>query len=133
MAKKVQSFYGTGRRKVASARVWVKPATEAKFMVNDKKVEDYLAYSNWISEALSPLVVTDTLDKIEVFATVEGGGPHGQAGALRHGLARALCEYNPNLRPVLKSNGFLTRDSRMVERKKPGLKKARRRPQFSKR
>ena len=77
--------------------------------------------------------MTETLDKIEVRASVQGGGPHGQAGALRLGLARALCEFNPSLRPALKQAGYLTRDSRIVERKKPGLKKARRKPQFSKR
>jgi small subunit ribosomal protein S9 len=133
MAKKVQTFYGTGRRKNASARVFISPSTEGSYTVNGKDLKTYVGYPSWVDLASAPLVVTDTLDKIEVKATVSGGGVSGQAGALRHGLARALCEYNPNLRPVLKANGFLTRDPRMVERKKPGLKKARRRPQFSKR
>ncbi len=131
--KKASGFYGTGRRKSSAARVWVFPSTEAKFTVNSQSIENYLAYPIWVAEAKDPLVTTDTLDKIEVRATVAGGGPHGQAGALRLGLARALCQYNPNLRPVLKKAGYLTRDPRIVERKKPGLKKARRRPQFSKR
>jgi len=132
-AKKVASFYGTGRRKSSAARVWVYPATEASFTVNAKPIDQYLCYAIWVAEAQDPLMITDTLDKIEVRATVKGGGPHGQAGALRMGLARALCQYNPNLRPVLKKAGLLTRDARIVERKKPGLKKARRKPQFSKR
>ncbi len=133
MAKKTQSFYGTGRRKTSSARVWVVPSTEARFTVNQKTIDEYLAYPIWVAEAKDPLVVTDTLDKVEIKATVTGGGPHGQAGALRLGVARALIEYNPTFRPVLKKAGFLTRDARIVERKKPGLKKARRKPQFSKR
>jgi len=130
---KVKQFYGTGRRKAASARVFVYPSTEGKFTVNKRSVQEYLPTTIWTKEVLEPLVVTETVDKIEVKATVKGGGPHGQAGALRLGLARALVQYNPNLRPVLKEAGMLTRDARIVERKKPGLKKARRKPQFSKR
>ncbi len=130
---KSKVFYGTGRRKASSARVWVIPSTESGYNVNKKHLDDYLCSSLWIYEAKQPLEVTETLDKIEVKATVKGGGPRGQAGALKLGLSRALIEYNPNLRPVLKKAGLLTRDSRIVERKKPGFKKARRRPQFSKR
>jgi len=130
---KVKQFYGTGRRKAASARVFVYPSTEGKFTVNKRSVQEYLPTTIWTKEVLEPLVVSETVDKIEVKATVKGGGPHGQAGALRLGLARALVQYNPNLRPVLKEAGMLTRDARIVERKKPGLKKARRKPQFSKR
>ncbi|MCO4780935.1 MAG: 30S ribosomal protein S9 [Candidatus Cloacimonetes bacterium] len=130
---KVEKYYGTGRRKSSSARVWVKPATEAKYTVNEKTVDEYLCGPLWIREAGFPLAVTETLDRIEVWATVKGGGPRGQAGALALGLSRALLKYNPNLRPALKEAGLLTRDSRIVERKKPGLKKARKKPQFSKR
>lgn len=130
---KVKYFYGTGRRKNSSARVRLYPANEGRYTVNKRELKEYLPAEIWSAEALEPLVLTDTLEKIEVRASVQGGGPHGQAGALRLGLARALCEYNPNLRPALKKAGYLTRDSRIVERKKPGLKKARRKPQFSKR
>ena len=130
---KTKDFYGTGRRKRSSARVRVFPATEGKFTVNSKDVKEFLCTDIWVAEATRPLHITETLDKIEVRASVRGGGPHGQAGALSLGLARALIQYNPNLRPVLKKAGLLTRDARIVERKKPGLKKARRKPQFSKR
>lgn len=130
---KVKNFYGTGRRKSSMARVWVFPATEGEFVVNSRTIDEYLPSPLWTSEAQEPLQVTEVADRIRVKATVKGGGPHGQAGALKLGLARALIQYNPNLRPVLKKAGLLTRDARIVERKKPGLKKARRKPQFSKR
>jgi small subunit ribosomal protein S9 len=130
---KIKNFYGTGRRKSSMARVWVFPATEGEFTVNSRTVEEYLPSPLWSSEAKEPLEITEAGDKIRVKATVKGGGPRGQAGALRLGLSRALIQYNPNLRAVLKKAGLLTRDSRIVERKKPGLKKARRKPQFSKR
>ena len=130
---KIKNFYGTGRRKSSMARVWVFPATEGEFTVNSRTVEEYLPSPLWSSEAKEPLEIPEAGDKIRVKATVKGGGPRGQAGALRLGLSRALIQYNPNLRAVLKKAGLLTRDSRIVERKKPGLKKARRKPQFSKR
>lgn len=127
-----QQFYGTGRRKEAVARVFIKPGS-GKFQVNRRPVEDYFKNIAWKNAAVEPLKYTNTLDQLDVLATVKGGGPGGQAGAVRMGLSRALAVFNPELRSGLRKNGFLTRDSRMKERKKYGQKGARKRFQFSKR
>ena len=115
-------FYGTGRRKHSVARVRVYQGT-GKITINGRDIDDYR----------QPLALTETEGKFDIVCTLAGGGVTGQAGALRHGLSRALLQYDPELRPVLKKAGFLTRDPRMKERKKYGLKAARRAPQFSKR
>jgi small subunit ribosomal protein S9 len=125
-------FYGTGRRREAIARVYIKPGA-AKFTVNGRPVEDYFRNVAWHTAAVEPLKFTQMLDQLEVRAQVKGGGVGGQAGAVRMGLSRALSVLNPELRPALRKNGFLTRDPRMKERKKYGQKGARRRFQFSKR
>ena len=125
-------FRGTGRRKKSIARVRLVPG-EGKILVNKKELDDYFNLEALKIRVRSPLQVTDTLNKFDVIAHVEGGGFNGQAGAVCHGIARALLEADHEYRPVLKTKGLLTRDSRMKERKKYGLKKARRAPQFSKR
>ncbi|MBU4532364.1 MAG: 30S ribosomal protein S9 [Eubacteriales bacterium] len=125
-------FYGTGRRKNAIARVFLMPG-RGKLVVNDKNVPDYFGRRTLEMIVKQPLEVTGTVGRFDLRATVNGGGISGQAGAVRLGIARALIQADPNLRPALKKAGFLTRDPRMVERKKYGLKKARRAPQFSKR
>jgi len=125
-------FYGTGRRKSSVARVYVKPGTGV-ITVNKRDIEDYFGLETLKVVVRQPLVATETTDKYDVIVTVRGGGTTGQAGAIRHGLARALCQADGEFRPVLKKAGYLTRDSRMKERKKYGLKAARRAPQFSKR
>ncbi len=125
-------FYGTGRRKNAIARVFLTPGT-GRITVNGRELGRYLGRDTLEMIVRQPLEATGTLGKFDVRATVTGGGVSGQAGALKLGIARALVQADPNLRPVLKKAGFLTRDPRMVERKKYGLKKARRAPQFSKR
>jgi small subunit ribosomal protein S9 len=125
-------FYGTGRRKNAIARVFLSPGT-GRITVNGRELGRYLGRDTLEMIVRQPLEATGTLGKFDVRATVTGGGVSGQAGALKLGIARALVQADPNLRPVLKKAGFLTRDPRMVERKKYGLKKARRAPQFSKR
>lgn len=125
-------YYATGRRKTSVAKVWIMPGT-GKITVNDKKMEEYFPLETLRIIVKQPLTLTETLSKFDVIAKVMGGGLSGQAGAVRHGIARALVLADPTLRPVLKKAGFLTRDPRMVERKKYGLKKARRAPQFSKR
>ena len=124
--------YGTGRRKNAIARVFVRPGG-GKFEVNGRKVEDYFKNVDWLTRAVEPLKFTNTADQVDVAATCAGGGPGGQSGAVRMGLSRALSVMNPDLRVGLRKNGFLTRDSRMRERKKYGQKGARKRFQFSKR
>ena len=124
--------YGTGRRREAVARVFVKPGA-ARFTVNGRPVEQYFRNVAWHTAAIEPLKFTQMLDQVEVTAMVKGGGVGGQAGAVRMGLSRALSILNPELRPSLRTNGFLTRDSRMKERKKYGQKGARRRFQYSKR
>ena len=124
--------YGTGRRKNAIARVFVR-AGSGKFEVNGHKVDVYFPNVDWLTRAVEPLKFTNTADQVDVMATAAGGGPGGQAGAVRMGLSRALSVMNPDLRPGLRKNGFLTRDSRMRERKKYGQKGARKRFQFSKR
>ncbi|MDN2564928.1 30S ribosomal protein S9 [Aquibium sp. A9E412] len=124
--------YATGKRKDAIARVWVKPGT-GKITVNDKSFEAYFARPVLQMILQQPIVATNRNGQYDVIATVTGGGLSGQAGAVRHGLSKALTHYEPELRPVLKKGGFLTRDSRVVERKKYGRRKARRSFQFSKR
>jgi len=125
-------YYATGRRKESSARVWIKPG-EGKITVNDSDFKDYFPRDTLITMITEPFNLTGTLNAYDVMASIAGGGVSGQAGALRHGISRALLEVNPEFRIILKKEGFLTRDSRIKERKKYGLKKARKRPQFSKR
>ena len=127
-----KQFYGTGRRREAIARVYIK-AGPAKFTVNGRPVDDYFRNVAWHTAAVEPLKFTQMLDQLDVRAQVKGGGVGGQAGAVRMGISRALSLFNPELRPALRKNGFLTRDPRMKERKKYGQKGARRRFQFSKR
>jgi small subunit ribosomal protein S9 len=127
-----KQFYGTGRRREAIARVYIKPGA-AGFTVNGRPVEEYFRNVAWHTAAIEPLKFTQTADQLEVKALVKGGGVGGQAGAVRMGLSRALAIFNPELRPSLRTNGFLTRDPRMKERKKYGQKGARRRFQYSKR
>ncbi|CDF58851.1 30S ribosomal protein S9 [Thermobrachium celere] len=129
--QKVQ-YYGTGRRKTSVARVRLVPG-EGNIIINKRDIDNYFGLETLKVIVKQPLVLTGTLDKYDVLVNVHGGGFTGQAGAIRHGIARALVQADPELRPVLKKAGFLTRDPRMVERKKYGLKKARRAPQFSKR
>ena len=124
--------YATGRRKTSVSRVWLKHGSN-KILVNGKSSKDYFKRKIYSTILEEPLFKTDYLDKLEVFATVSGGGLSGQAGALRHGISRALVNFDPSLRKKLKKAGFLTRDARKVERKKFGKHKARRSPQFSKR
>lgn len=125
-------YYGTGRRKTATARVFLTPGT-GKIIINDRDIDTYFDYETLKTIVKEPLMITDTIDKFDIMCTVKGGGYTGQAGAVRHGISRALLQADIDLRPILKKAGFLTRDPRMVERKKPGLKKARKSPQFSKR
>jgi small subunit ribosomal protein S9 len=125
-------YYGTGRRKSAVARVYLRPGA-GKLSVNKRDFEEY--FPNRVLKMIirQPLLITETADKFDITVNVNGGGTAGQAGAIRHGIARALLEFNPELRGRLKTAGFLTRDAREVERKKYGQPKARRRFQFSKR
>ena len=125
-------YYGTGRRKTSVARVRVKPGTGV-ITVNGRDAATYFGRSVLMLDIQTPLKVTETLGRFDVIASIHGGGLSGQAGALRHGIARALLEAGDDYRAELKSAGLLRRDPRMVERKKYGLKKARKRPQFSKR
>ena len=133
MAKKENVvFYGTGRRKSSVARVRLVEGN-GKITINGKDIDEFFGLETLKVIVRQPLTVTNTASKYDVICTVKGGGFTGQAGAIRHGIARALNEANTEYRPVLKSSGFLTRDPRMKERKKYGLKKARKAPQFSKR
>ncbi len=125
-------YMTTGRRKTSVARVRLIPGS-GKIVINKRDIDDYFDYDTLKVIVREPLVVTDTLGKYDIFVNVHGGGFTGQAGAIRHGIARALVEVNEEYKPILRKAGFLTRDSRMKERKKYGLKKARRAPQFSKR
>ena len=125
-------FYGTGRRKSSVARVRVYAGT-GKITINDRDIDDYFGLETLKLIVRQPLVLTETEGQFDIVCTVAGGGVTGQAGAIRHGLSRALLQFNEELRPALKKAGFLTRDPRMKERKKYGLKGARRAPQFSKR
>ena len=132
MAKAKEQFYGTGRRKSAVARVYLRPG-KGSIVVNKRDIEEYFGLETLKTIVRQPLVATDTLGKFDVIVNVKGGGTTGQAGAVRHGIARALLKVDAEYRKTLKAEGFLTRDPRMKERKKPGLKSARRAPQFSKR
>ena len=125
-------YYGTGRRKEATARVFLRPGT-GKIVVNDREFDDYSPNKMVKMIIRQPLALTETADRFDLFVRVSGGGPTGQAGAMRHGISRALVEFNGELRAALKKAGFLTRDPRRVERKKYGQPGARKRFQFSKR
>jgi small subunit ribosomal protein S9 len=125
-------FYGTGRRKKSIARVYIKPGTGV-VTINKRPMDEYFGLETLKVIVRQPLAATENTEKYDVLVTVRGGGISGQAGAIRHGIARALCKADAEFRPVLKKAGFLTRDPRMKERKKYGLKAARRAPQFSKR
>ena len=131
MAKE-DMFYGTGRRKKSIARVYL-TSGKGQITVNKRDIEDYFGLETLKVVVRQPLEATDTTGKFDINITVKGGGFTGQAGAIRHGIARALCEADEEYRPILKKAGYLTRDPRMKERKKYGLKGARRAPQFSKR
>ena len=126
-------FYGTGRRKSSVARVHVYENGTGAITINGRDIDDYFGLETLKLIVRQPLVTTELLGKVDIVATVAGGGVTGQAGAIRHGISRALLLVNEEYRPALKAAGFLTRDSRMKERKKYGLKAARRAPQFSKR
>ena len=127
-----QMNYGTGRRKTSAARVFLNSGN-GNIMVNGRPLDKFFGRETARMVVRQPLVVTEMLDKVDVNVTVTGGGNTGQAGAIRHGIARALVEHDENMRNALRRAGFLTRDARMVERKKVGLRKARKRPQYSKR
>ena len=132
LKKKVQ-YWGTGRRKKAIARVRLIPGGEGNIVINTRSIDDYFGLETLKFIVRQPLNLTATLDKYDVAVNVRGGGPTGQAGAIRHGISRALVIADPEFRPALKAAGFMTRDPRMKERKKYGLHKARKAPQFSKR
>ena len=125
-------FYGTGRRKKSIARVYLVPGT-GNITINKRSIDEYLGLETLKVIVRQPLTATETTDKFDVLVNVHGGGFSGQAGAIRHGIARALLQADADFRPILKKAGYLTRDPRMKERKKYGLKAARRAPQFSKR
>ena len=127
-----EKYYGTGRRKSSVARVYLVPGT-GKVTINKKDMDEYFGLETLKIIVRQPLEATNMADKFDVIVNVKGGGFTGQAGAIRHGIARALNKYDLDLRPTLKKAGYLTRDPRMKDRKKYGLKKARRAPQFSKR
>lgn len=127
-----QQYYGTGRRKTSTARVFIAAGT-GKITINDRSLDEYFGRPVARMVVRQPLEVVDMVEKFDVNVTVSGGGSFGQAGAIRHGLTRALMEYDENLRSVLRKAGYVTRDSREVERKKVGLRKARKKPQYSKR
>ena len=125
-------YYGTGRRKTAVARVFMKSGKGA-FVVNDKPIDEFFGRETGRMVVRQPLVLTNNLGSFDIMVNVNGGGESGQAGAVRHGITRALMEFDPALKPLLSKAGLVTRDAREVERKKVGLHKARRRKQFSKR
>ena len=125
-------YYGTGRRKTSTARVFLRPGS-GKITVNDRTLENYFGREVARMIVNQPLELTDSTSKFDIYVTVAGGGSFGQAGAIRHGITRALMEYDEALRPSLRKAGYVTRDAREVERKKIGLRKARKRPQYSKR
>ena len=129
---KTERYYGTGRRKKSIARVYLVPG-KGDITINKRSMDEYFGLETLKVIVRQPLVATENADKFDVIVTVRGGGYTGQAGAIRHGIARALLQADADFRPVLKKAGFLTRDPRMKERKKYGLKAARRAPQFSKR
>ena len=124
--------YGTGRRKSSSARVFIKPGS-GKIVINQRSLDQYFGRPTARMVVRQPLELVEMSEKLDLYITVVGGGISGQAGAIRHGITRALMQYDETLRPALRAAGFVTRDARRVERKKVGLRKARRRPQFSKR
>lgn len=128
----LDSFYGTGRRKSAVARTWLKPGS-GRIMVNKRDLDDYFGRETDKMILRQPLILTETDEKFDVFVNVNGGGLTGQAGAIRHGITRALLVFDPDLRPILKKTGFITRDPRAKERKKYGQPGARARYQYSKR
>jgi small subunit ribosomal protein S9 len=125
-------FFGTGRRKTSVARVRLLPG-KGNIIINGKSLDEYFGLDTLKYTVKQPLILTENIDKFDIYVKVEGGGLTGQAGAIRHGITRALMKADAELRPVLKKAGFITRDPRMKERKKYGLKKARKAPQFSKR
>ncbi len=127
-----QYNYGTGRRKSAVARVFIKPG-KGEIIINDKPIDDYFSRKTGRMIVRQPLELTNNAASFDIMVNIHGGGESGQAGAVRHGITRALIEYDATLRPVLRKAGLVTRDAREVERKKVGLRKARRRKQFSKR
>ncbi len=131
-ADKSAKYYGTGRRKKSIARVYLTPG-KGNIIINKRNIDDYFGLETLKVIVRQPLVATENVDKFDILVNVKGGGYTGQAGAIRHGLSRALLQVDADYRPVLKKEGFLTRDPRMKERKKYGLKAARRAPQFSKR
>jgi small subunit ribosomal protein S9 len=126
-------YQATGRRKSATARVRLYPGGTGKIVVNGKEVENYFVRASDVTNLKQPMAATATAEKFDVSVVVVGGGVSGQSGAVRHGIARALVESDPDLRPTLRKDGFLTRDPRAKERKKPGLKRARKAPQYTKR
>jgi small subunit ribosomal protein S9 len=128
----VTQYYGTGRRKTAIARVFLRSGS-GKFIVNDKPVDEFFSRETGRMVVRQPLELTQHMSTFDILVNVEGGGESGQAGAVRHGITRALIEYDATLKPALSNAGFVTRDAREVERKKVGFRKARRRKQFSKR
>lgn len=132
MELKMKTYYSTGRRKTSSARVFLKPGT-GKITINKKEPRVFFPYISKRAEVLKPLHLTKENKSVDLYITVKGGGITGQSEAIRHGIARVLSEYSPDHRAVLKKEGLLTRDSRMVERKKAGLHKARKSTQFTKR
>ena len=132
MAKAATKFHGTGRRKKSIARVYLTPG-KGNIVINKRSIDEYFGLETLKVIVRQPLAATDTADKFDILVNVKGGGYTGQAGAIRHGIARALLNVDADYRPVLKKAGYLTRDPRMKERKKYGLKAARRAPQFSKR
>jgi small subunit ribosomal protein S9 len=125
-------YYGTGRRKSSTARVFLRPGT-GKILINKRTIEDFFSRETARMVVRQPLELVELLEKFDLYVTVVGGGTTGQAGAIRHGITRALMQYDESLRPALRKAGYVTRDARKVERKKVGLHKARKRPQFSKR
>jgi len=125
-------YYGTGRRKSSTARVFLRPGT-GNILINKRSIEEFFGRETARMVVRQPLDVTETLEKFDLYITVKGGGTTGQAGAIRHGITRALMEFDESFRSPLRAAGFVTRDARRVERKKVGLKKARKKTQFSKR
>ncbi|NUY57252.1 30S ribosomal protein S9 [Salinivibrio sp. MA351] len=127
-----EQYYGTGRRKSSAARVFIKPGS-GNIEINKRSLDTYFGRETARMVVRQPLELVEMTEKLDLYITVSGGGISGQAGAIRHGITRALMEYDESLRPALRAAGFVTRDARKVERKKVGLRKARRSPQFSKR
>jgi len=125
-------YYGTGRRKTSTARVFIKQGS-GEIIINKRSIEQFFGRETARMVVRQPLELTELLGKLDIYVTVSGGGITGQSGAIRHGITRALMQFDESLRPTLREAGFVTRDAREVERKKVGLRKARRRPQFSKR